>query len=66
MSSAIEMGRMDPKNTMRRRSAVEGRIVMRARFRRDEIVELAMIVKMKMLFLCMMVCERERQERERE
>ena len=60
------MGKMDPKNTMRMRSAMEGRIVMRARFRRDEIVEWAMIVKMKMLFLCMMVCEIDEDKKEKE
>lgn len=45
---------------------MEGRIVMRARFRRDEIVEWAMIVKMKMLFLCMMVCEIDEDKKEKE
>jgi len=53
VSCAIASGKMDPKNTMRRRNAVEERMVMQARRRRNKFDGLAIVVGMKMLLLCM-------------
>ena len=53
MCCAIAIGKMDPKNTMRKRSAVEERMVMQARRRRNKFDGLAIVVGMKMLLLCM-------------
>jgi hypothetical protein len=43
---------MDPKNKMRKRSAMEERMVMQGRRRRNKFDELAIVVEMKMLGLC--------------
>jgi len=58
---------MDPKTTMRKRSALEERIVMQARRRRKKIDEVAIVVGMKIFaFMYGWFCEIEGNERERE
>jgi len=46
---------MDPKNTMRKRSAVEERMVMQARLRRNKFDQLAIAVEMKMCLRTIML-----------